>query len=89
MSIWFLKYIGVFHECLREHRLGLSFEDVLLLFGSTLSCDNRWIKLSELIPWNELEDDYAAQFCKGFGVPEKRFRMAGLPENGSSRGSGR
>ena len=38
--------------------------------------DNRWIKLAELIPWDELEDDYASQFCKGFGAPAKPFRMA-------------
>jgi len=36
---------------------------------------NRWIKLAQLIPWDELEDDYAAQFCKGFGAPAKPFRM--------------
>ena len=38
--------------------------------------DNRWIKLADLIPWNELEDGYAAQFYKGFGAPAKLFRMA-------------
>ena len=32
--------------------------------------------MAELIPWNELEDYYAAQFCKGFGAPAKPFRMA-------------
>jgi hypothetical protein len=41
-----------------------------------LSGDNRWIKLAGLIPWDELEDDYASQFCKGFGAPAKPFRMA-------------
>jgi len=41
-----------------------------------LSGENRWIKLAELIPWDELEDDYASQFCKGFGGPAKPFRMA-------------
>ena len=60
----------------REHRHQLSFEDFFLPFGGKLSGDNRWIKLAELIPWNELEDDYAAQFCKGFGAPAKPFRMA-------------
>jgi IS5 family transposase len=60
----------------REHRHQLSFEDFFLPFGSKLSGDNRWIKLAELIPWDELEDDYAAQFCKGFGAPAKPFRMA-------------
>jgi IS5 family transposase len=60
----------------REHRYQLSFEDFFLPFGGKLSGDNRWIKLAELIPWDELEDDYAAQFCKGFGAPAKPFRMA-------------
>ena len=32
--------------------------------------------MAELIPWNELEDYYAAQFCKGLGAPAKPFRMA-------------
>ena len=60
----------------REHRHQLSFKDFFLPFGGKLSGDNRWIKLAELIPWDELEDDYAAQFCKGFGAPAKPFRMA-------------
>ena len=60
----------------RGHRDQLSFEDFFLPFGGKLSGDNRWIKLAELIPWNELEDVYAAQFCKGFGAPAKPFRMA-------------
>ena len=60
----------------REQRHQLSFEDFFLPFGGKLSGDNRWIKLAELIPWDELEDDYAAQFCKGFGAPAKPFRMA-------------
>lgn len=59
-----------------EHRDRLSFKDFFLPFGGHLSGDNRWIKLSELIPWEELEVDYAAQFCKGFGAPAKPFRMA-------------
>ena len=32
--------------------------------------------MADLIPWDELDDDYAAQFCKGFGAPAKPFRMA-------------
>jgi len=60
----------------REPRHQLSFEDFFLPFGGKLSGDNRWIKLAELIPWDDLEDDYASQFCKGFGAPTKPFRMA-------------
>lgn len=70
------KLPDVFHMYRREHRHQLSFENFFLPFGGKLSGDNRWIKLAELIPWDELEDDYAAQFCKGFGAPAKPFRMA-------------
>ena len=70
------KQSRVFHMYRREHRHQLSFEDFFLPFGGKLSGDNRWIKLAELIPWDELEDDYASQFCKGFGAPAKPFRMA-------------
>jgi len=59
-----------------EHRDQLSFTDFILRFGGQLSGDNRWTKLPELIPWVELDDDYADQFCKGFGAPAKPFRMA-------------
>lgn len=58
-----------------EHRDQLSFKDFFLPFGGQLSEDNRWVKLAELIPWVELEDDYASQSCKGFGAPAKPFRM--------------
>lgn len=34
-----------------------------------------WIKLAGLIPWDELEDDDAAQFRKDFRAPAKRFRV--------------
>jgi hypothetical protein len=61
---------------LREHHHQLSLAAFFLPFGGKLSGDNRWIKLAELIPWNELEDYYAAQYCKGFGAPAKPFRIA-------------
>ena len=70
------KPLRVFHMYRREHRHQLSFEDFFLPFGGKLFGDNRWIKLAQLIPWDELEDDYASQFCKGFGAPAKPFRMA-------------
>lgn len=66
----------VFHVYRREHRDQLSFKDFFLPFGGQLSGENRWIKLAELIPWDELEDDYASKFSKGFGAPAKLYRMA-------------
>jgi len=70
------KLPRVFHMYRREPRHQLSFEDFFLPFGGKLSSDNRWIKLAGLIPWDQLEDNYAAQFCKDFGAPAKPFRMA-------------
>jgi IS5 family transposase len=74
----------------REHRHQLSFEDFFLPFGGKLSGDNRWVKLAELIPWDELEDDYAALFSKGFGAPAKTLSHGTgcLDHQGSSRAHG-
>jgi IS5 family transposase len=54
----------------------LSFENFYLPFGGKFSSENRWVKLSQLIPWEELEAQYADQFSKGMGAPAKPFRMA-------------
>ena len=32
--------------------------------------------MEKLIPLDEMEDDYAAHFCKDLGAPAKPFRMA-------------
>ena len=60
----------------REHRHQFSFKHFFLSFSGKLFSDNRSIKLADLNPWDELEDDYAVQFCEGFRAPAKPFRMA-------------
>ena len=54
----------------------LSFENFYLPFGGKLSGENRWVKLSQLIAWEELEAQYAGQFSSQMGAPAKPFRMA-------------
>lgn len=54
----------------------LSFVDFYLPFGGKLSGENRWVKLSERIPWEEIETLYAEQFSEGVGAPGKSLRMA-------------
>jgi len=54
----------------------LSFENFYLPFGGKLSKDNRWVKLAEVIPWQEFENEYAALFSEDMGAPAKEFRMA-------------
>ena len=47
-----------------------------LPFGGSLSADNRWVKMGELIPWSEFESEYAENFPTEKGAPAKSFRMA-------------
>jgi len=54
----------------------LSFENFYLPFGGKLSGKNRWVKLAELIRWEEFESEYAEQFSEGQGAPAKSFRIA-------------
>ena len=52
----------------------LSFENFYLPFGGKLSGENRWVKLAEMIPWEEFESSYAAHFAAAQGAPAKPFR---------------
>lgn len=54
----------------------LSFENFYLPFGGKLSGTNRWVKLAELIPWEQVELDYEEQFSAQMGAPAKSFRIA-------------
>ena len=57
----------------REHRDQLLFKDFFLSFGGQLSGDNGWIKLAELTPRDELDNDDAAQFCKAVLLQTSHF----------------
>jgi IS5 family transposase len=53
------------------------FEDFYLPFGGRLRSDNRWVKLAKLIPWGEIEEQYADNFAdSGMGAPAKAARIA-------------
>ena len=54
----------------------LSFQDFYLPFGGKLSPENRWVKLADMLPWEEFESTYASQFSEDIGAPAKGFRMA-------------
>ncbi|HEY9298076.1 MAG TPA: IS5 family transposase [Phormidium sp.] len=47
-----------------------------LPFGGSLSPDNRWVKMAQVIPWSEFESEYAQNFPTEMGAPAKSFRMA-------------
>ncbi len=49
----------------------LAFEDFVLPFGGKLNGQNRWVRLAELIPWDEVEAIYAKHFSRTQGAPAK------------------
>jgi len=61
----------------KETKEQIEFHDFILPFSGTLNRNNRWIKLAEMIPWDEFEEKYAKQFSgSGLGAPAKSFRIA-------------
>jgi transposase, IS5 family len=52
-------------------------EDSTNFSGVKLDPENRWIKMSELIPWDLIDEKYSKQFAGSkTGNPAKRARMA-------------
>lgn len=44
--------------------------------GLKMNPDNRWVKKAATIPWNEIEEKYAALFPGKKGMPAKPLRTA-------------
>lgn len=60
----------------REHRNPLSFEDFMLPFGGYLSAEKRGLKHADLIPWDNLEDDYQSESGKVLKRPPSHSQPA-------------
>ena len=53
------------------------FVDFYLPFSGKLKRSNRWVKLADLIPWDEVERCYAESLSgTGMGAPAKSGRIA-------------
>jgi len=53
----------------------ISFAEFYSPFGQ-LDPNNRWVRISDMIPWTQYENRYAMQFCPDNGSPALPFRMA-------------
>ena len=51
-----------------------SVEDFQFREGFQLDENNRWVILSNLIPWEQFEAEYASLFEEKMGTPAKSFR---------------
>ena len=60
----------------RKSREQVEFESFHLSFGGKLRSDNRWVKLSQIIPWEEIERRYAEQLDERRGAPALSARIA-------------
>lgn len=61
----------------RKTERQIPLENFYQPFGGKLNPENRWIKLSTMIPWDVIEEKYAALFAdSGMGAPAKSVRMA-------------
>ncbi len=55
----------------------MKFEDFYLPFGGKLRSDNRWVILSQQIPWQQIEQEYACHFeGSDTGTVAKPARLA-------------
>ena len=60
----------------KAKQIETELENFKLPFGGKLSEDNRWVIMAKLIPWAEVEEEYAKKFTIEIGEPAKSSRMA-------------
>ena len=59
----------------RKTERQLPLENFYLPFSGELDPENRWVKLSKIIPWDVIEEKYASFSSKsGKGAPAKPVR---------------
>jgi len=54
----------------------IPLDEFYMAFGGRLLKSNRWVKLAEMIPWDEVEKRYAEQFKSAVGNPAYSVRVA-------------
>jgi IS5 family transposase len=60
----------------KVEQIETELENFELPFGGKLAEDNRWVIMAKLIPWVEVEEEYAKKFTIEIGAPAKSSRMA-------------
>jgi IS5 family transposase len=58
----------------QNRQMGL--DDFNQPMGLKMNPENRWVKKAAIIPWDKIEDKYAALFESNTGMPAKPLRMA-------------
>ncbi len=63
-------------ENIENNREQLYFEDFVLPFGGHLKANNRWVKLSAMMPWEYIEDIYTERMSQDCGAGAISSRIA-------------
>lgn len=61
---------------IRTNQIHCSVSDFKIQEDFHLDENNRWVIMSEIIPWLEYEEEYASIFEEKIGAPAKSFRVA-------------
>ena len=73
----FKNHASWMRKMYRHNVLQPEFENFYLPFGGKLRSDNRWVRMAKMIPWDEIESEYAATFARnGMGAPALSARIA-------------
>jgi len=60
----------------RKNQEQAEFESFHLSFGGRLRSSNRWVKLSKIVPWEQIERRYTMSLNEGRGAPALSARIA-------------
>ena len=60
----------------KEQESQVSVFEFQMPWGGHLNPENRWIKLAEIMPWQEIEEEYASKFNSFKGNVAKPARLA-------------
>ena len=73
----FLYFYGINHALMIKYTPAnqLSLENFKTPFDNTLSPDNRWVKMSKIIPWDNLASIYMKQLSNNSGRESINVRM--------------
>ena len=60
----------------KRDRNQIYIEDFIMPFGGKLKAENRWVKLSKIMPWDFIEDIYLKSMCLDNGAGAIKARIA-------------
>jgi len=61
-----------------ENKQMTIFSNPAHFMGAKLDPENRWVKISQMIPWDEIEEKYKENFSKEMGQNRCGWRLGAI-----------